>query len=100
MKKSILNLAMAGAFAMGSTMIAGCGGANDADHHEHNEKEVHEHMEGDEHGHSEGEEAHETMGQEDAEHVYACPMHPEITGKEGDKCSKCGMDLEMVEHEH
>ena len=25
--------------------------------------------------------------------VYACPMHPEITGKEGDKCSKCGMAL-------
>jgi len=23
----------------------------------------------------------------------ACPMHPEITGKEGDKCSKCGMKL-------
>jgi len=27
------------------------------------------------------------------EHVYACPMHPEVTGKEGDKCSKCGMAL-------
>ena len=27
-------------------------------------------------------------------HVYACPMHPEITGKEGDKCQKCGMALE------
>ena len=26
-------------------------------------------------------------------HVFACPMHPEITGKEGDKCSKCGMAL-------
>ena len=25
--------------------------------------------------------------------VFACPMHPEITGKEGEKCSKCGMDL-------
>jgi hypothetical protein len=25
--------------------------------------------------------------------VYACPMHPEVTGKEGDKCSKCGMAL-------
>ena len=22
--------------------------------------------------------------------VYACPMHPDITGKAGDKCSKCG----------
>ena len=26
--------------------------------------------------------------------LYACPMHPEITGKAGDKCSKCGMALE------
>jgi hypothetical protein len=26
-------------------------------------------------------------------HVFACPMDPEITGKEGDKCSKCGMAL-------
>ena len=28
--------------------------------------------------------------------LYACPMHPEITGKKGDKCSKCGMPLELV----
>ena len=28
--------------------------------------------------------------------VYACSMHPDITGKKGDKCSKCGMDLEEV----
>lgn len=26
-------------------------------------------------------------------HVFACPMHPEVMGKEGDKCSKCGMAL-------
>ena len=38
--------------------------------------------------------------------VYACPMHPDVTGKEGDKCSKCGMKLEAVKnadstkHEH
>ncbi|OJV17293.1 MAG: hypothetical protein BGO21_25715 [Dyadobacter sp. 50-39] len=25
--------------------------------------------------------------------VYACPMHPEITGKKGDSCSKCHMKL-------
>ena len=24
---------------------------------------------------------------------FSCPMHPEITGKDGDKCSKCGMKL-------
>jgi hypothetical protein len=28
------------------------------------------------------------------EHVYRCPMHPEVTGKEGDTCPKCGMKLE------
>ncbi len=25
--------------------------------------------------------------------LYACSMHPEITGKKDDKCSKCGMKL-------
>ena len=24
------------------------------------------------------------------EEVYYCPMHPEVTGKEGDECDKCG----------
>ncbi len=24
---------------------------------------------------------------------YACPMHPEITGKKGEACSECGMEL-------
>ncbi len=28
-----------------------------------------------------------------AEQLYACSMHPEVTGKKGDKCSKCGMEL-------
>ena len=25
--------------------------------------------------------------------LYACSMHPEVKGKKGDKCSKCGMEL-------
>ncbi|MFV5694664.1 DUF3347 domain-containing protein [Flavobacterium sp. LB3P122] len=25
--------------------------------------------------------------------LYACSMHPEITGKKGETCSKCGMEL-------
>ena len=29
-----------------------------------------------------------------ADHIYACPMHPEVIGKEGEKCPKCGMKLE------
>ena len=30
----------------------------------------------------------------DGNHIFACPMHPEVTGKEGDTCPKCGMKLE------
>ena len=26
-------------------------------------------------------------------HTYSCPMHSNITGNQGDKCSECGMDL-------
>lgn len=28
------------------------------------------------------------------DHRNACPMHPDVTGKEGEKCPKCGMALE------
>lgn len=27
--------------------------------------------------------------------MYACPMHPEVMGNKGDKCSKCGMELSV-----
>ena len=30
-----------------------------------------------------------------AEQMYACKMHPEVTGKKGDKCPKCGMELSV-----
>lgn len=29
----------------------------------------------------------------DANELFACPMHPEVTGKKGEECSKCGMEL-------
>ena len=29
----------------------------------------------------------------DSTHLYACTMDPEIIGKKGEKCTKCGMDL-------
>ncbi len=29
------------------------------------------------------------------EQMYACSMHPEVTGKKGDKCPKCGMELSV-----
>jgi hypothetical protein len=34
-----------------------------------------------------------TEQSQSADKMYACPMHPEVTGKQGEKCSKCGMDL-------
>ena len=30
---------------------------------------------------------------ESTSQLYACSMHPEVTGKKGEKCSKCSMDL-------
>jgi len=29
--------------------------------------------------------------------TYACPMHPEVVGRAGDRCPECGMDLEPVD---
>ena len=30
---------------------------------------------------------------ENSSQLYSCSMHPEVTGKKGESCSKCGMDL-------
>ena len=38
---------------------------------------------------------HENSEGNHHEHIYACPMHPDVQGHEGEKCSKCGMDLTM-----
>lgn len=40
--------------------------------------------------------AHQT----DHKNVYTCPMHPEVTGQQGDRCPKCGMDLKAAHHEN
>jgi hypothetical protein len=37
-----------------------------------------------------------THQNEKKESNYTCPMHPEVTGKKGEKCSKCGMELELI----
>lgn len=34
---------------------------------------------------------HKMMNDETA--MFSCPMHPEVQGKKGDKCSECGMEL-------
>jgi hypothetical protein len=35
---------------------------------------------------------------EDHVHDFACPMHPDMRGHEGEKCNICGMPLEHMEH--
>lgn len=39
---------------------------------------------------------HEGAKMDSTQTLYACPMHIEVKGKEGDKCPKCGMKLEAV----
>ncbi len=67
-------------FSIGSFVLTSCGGSSSSDsttNEEHQvNQETHEHME--------------------ATATFTCPMHPEITGKEGDKCPKCGMSLEAA----
>jgi nitrous oxide reductase accessory protein NosL len=38
----------------------------------------------------------ETVAVSDSAKTHACSMHPEITGKKGDKCSECSMELTEV----
>ena len=38
-------------------------------------------------------EKNNSINTEETSELYACPMHPEVQGKKGDKCSKCGMEL-------
>jgi hypothetical protein len=71
MKKSILRFAVAASLVFAGLMTVTSCDAPATESHEH-----------------------------ESEHVYSCPMHPEITGKSGDKCSECGMDLIEVEHDH
>ncbi|RYZ24235.1 MAG: hypothetical protein EOO16_01465 [Chitinophagaceae bacterium] len=40
------------------------------------------------------EETTTTAAADGHEHTFRCPMHPEVTGKEGETCPKCGMKLE------
>lgn len=38
-----------------------------------------------------------SSGGERAQVVYVCPMHPNVAGMEGARCSTCGMPLERRE---
>ena len=64
MKKSILILATALFIFAGTSVLTSCGSEENTENREHMTEEV-----------------------------YACPMHHNITGKKGDTCSECGMDL-------
>jgi len=35
-----------------------------------------------------------TAAEHSGDHTFACPMHADVIGKEGDTCPKCGMKLE------
>lgn len=88
MKKSIVTFAflLIGLFAA-STLVMNCSGKK-ADQ---SEESGHHHAEGDSTMMQ-----HEYMPMNSSMTTYACPMHPKITGKKGDTCSKCGMQLEAV----
>ena len=79
MKKTILILATAGVFALGTTLISGCGNSD----HQHKEEATHEHHEGEVHEHE----------------AYQCPMKCEgdKTYEEEGTCPKCNMKLAKVE---
>jgi hypothetical protein len=85
MNKSILAIGTILAFTAGSTLFTSCGSNT---HSEDESETTEQHDMDSDHQHD----ANETMA---ATHV--CPMHPEITGLEGDTCSKCGMDLTLAE---
>lgn len=90
MKKSILTgIILTMGILISSALMTGCGGKSESGH---------DHTAGDSAGHDE---------MHSKQVAYACPMHPEVTGKEGDTCNKCGMKLEPVkadsteaEHQH
>jgi len=101
MKKSTLTIAivMSGLF-VASVLITSCSSKKEQS------TEEHEHAEGDTTSdHHDDMDSTKMHDMDSTQMAYACPMHPEVTGKDGDKCSKCGMKLEPVkehkdDHEH
>jgi hypothetical protein len=78
MKKTI-GLMIVGLFAC-SVLIMSCGGKKESTTEEKSQ--------------AKSDSSSQQMKQDSTQMTYACPMHPEVIGKEGDKCSKCGMKLE------
>lgn len=98
MKKSIASFALLFAVLFFVSIVAmNCGGKKA----EQTEETEHHHEAGDSTDHHDM----DSTKTDHTEMAYSCPMHPEVTGKDGDKCSKCGMKLELVkehkdDHEH
>ena len=97
MKRKLLTFGTAALFLIGASFIAtSCGNQQDSQNEDEQEQ-----MDADTVNAmaSDKTEQVEDNNTEQTAAVYACPMHPEVTGKEGDKCSECGMPLEKVEKE-
>ena len=97
MKTTLLTIGTIIAFTAGTTLFTACGSGNQQ---EEESTEQHD-IDGSSDSDSSDSESTEAV----AETTHACPMHPEVTGLEGDSCSKCGMDLTLAEasdeeHDH
>lgn len=77
MKKSFLFSTLLAAVLFSASVIVSCGGGKTENQEQTTEDQPEEDA-------------------DEAEVKYACPMHPEVTGKKGDVCSKCNMALEEV----
>ena len=86
MKTLILTLGIVFALLAGSTTFMSCSSGNNK-----KAESTEQHMM-DEQEHEMADHDHEAM-----EAVYTCPMHPEVKGKKGDKCPKCGMELVLAD---
>jgi heavy metal-binding protein len=85
MKTLLLTFGTIVAFVAGSSLLNGCGSGSQKD--------------------ADSAEQHDTNSHSESDHgevaaTFACSMHPEITGKEGDKCSICGMALVAATDNH
>lgn len=89
MKKSIVSFTLLIAVLFVTSVLTSCGGKKTEQMPEQTEEVEHQHVKGDT-------THHDDMPMDSTQTAYACPMHPEVTGKEGDMCSKCGMKLELT----
>jgi len=95
MKKSILILTTAIFLIGGTAVLSSCGGDDNTEQHEHTDGDMHSDSEMMNHSDSnmDMDTNHAAADSDSTDVVYACPMHHNITGKKGDKCSICGMKL-------